>query len=167
MIAGIFRRTELMVGKAAMDALESAKVIVFGVGGVGSWCAESLVRTGIGEIAIVDSDRVCVTNVNRQLMATIKTAGDVKVDALKNRLHEINPLAKIDAIQKIYCRDTASEFDLRKYDYVIDAIDSLEHKALLIRNALAVETLTLYSSMGAALKMDPFKIRKSEFWKIQ
>ena len=132
---GIFKRTELLVGKTVMDAIENASVIVFGVGGVGSWCVESLVRSGIRKITIVDSDAVCITNINRQLMATTKTVGKPKVDVLKQRLLEINPLADIDARCEVYSEQTAESFHVETYDYVIDAIDSLDNKASLIRRA--------------------------------
>ena len=103
----IFNRTELLLGADVMQALSEVRVILFGVGGVGSWCAEGLVRSGVKHLTIVDSDRVSITNVNRQLMATTKTVGQVKVEALKNHLLEINPNAEIEAIQAIYCEDTA------------------------------------------------------------
>lgn len=128
----IFGRTELLLGEDVMQVLSRTKVIIFGVGGVGSWCAEGLVRSGIKHLTIVDSDRVSITNVNRQLMATVKTVGQVKVEALKTRLLEINPDAEIEAVQAIYCDETADSFDLDSYDYVIDAVDSLKNKALLI-----------------------------------
>lgn len=108
----IFGRTELLLGEDVMQALSRMKVIIFGVGGVGSWCAEGLVRSGIKHLTIVDSDRVSITNVNRQLMATVKTVGQVKVEALKTRLLEINPDAEIEAVQAIYCDETADSFDL-------------------------------------------------------
>lgn len=163
---GIFKRTELLVGNDIMDVIASKRVIVFGVGGVGSWCAECLVRSGIRRITIVDSDRVCITNINRQLMATMKTVGHVKVEALKERLLEINPNAEITALQKIYSAETANEFGLDGYDYIIDAIDSLKDKALLMLNACNTKAV-FYSSMGAALKMDPTQIRVAEFWKVR
>jgi tRNA A37 threonylcarbamoyladenosine dehydratase len=163
---GLFRRTELLVGNDAMENLSNASVIIFGVGGVGSWCAESLIRSGIRRLTIVDSDRVCITNINRQLMATTRTIGMVKVDALKDRLLDINPTAKIEALQKIYSAETADSFNIEQYDYVIDAIDSLENKALLIRHATGCK-VKFFSSMGAALKLDPFKISVAEFWKVQ
>ena len=123
-----------------MSRIAEKRVIIFGVGGVGSWCAESLVRSGIRKLTIVDSDCVSVTNINRQLMATTKTVGQVKVDALKERA-------------------------LEEYDYIIDAIDSLKDKALLI--LLACQTKAkLFSSMGAALKLDPTRIKTAEFWKV-
>ncbi len=163
---GIFRRTELLVGDEAMQLFANARVIIFGVGGVGSWCAESLVRSGIGHITIVDSDRVCITNINRQLMATTKTVGQVKVDALKERLLEINPTVEVTALQQIYSAETAESFHIEDYDYVIDAIDSLENKMRLIQHATSVD-VTFFSSMGAALKLDPLKISVAEFRKVQ
>lgn len=163
---GIFKRMELLVGERVMQKTANARVIIFGVGGVGSWCAESLVRSGIRHITIVDSDRVCITNINRQLMATTKTVGHVKVEALKERLLEINPNAEVTALQKIYSAETAADFDLDGYDYIIDAIDSLKDKALLMLNACNTSAV-FYSSMGAALKMDPTQIRVAEFWKVR
>ena len=162
----IFRRAELLLGDAAMDQVAQKRVIIFGVGGVGSWCAESLVRTGIRQLTIVDSDRVCITNINRQLMATSKTVGRVKVEALKERLLEINPSAKITALQKIFTAENATEFDIGSYDYCIDAIDSLKDKAALILLATRLG-VRLYSSMGAALKLDPTRIHVAEFWRVQ
>ena len=162
----IFRRTELLLGDELMERLSSKSVIIFGVGGVGSWCAESLIRSGIRKLTIVDSDRVCITNINRQLMATTKTVGQVKVDALKERLLTINPSAEITAMQQIFTAETAENFDLDSYDYIIDAIDSLKDKALLI--LLACQTKAkFFSSMGAALKLDPTRIKTAEFWKVQ
>ena len=162
----IFRRTELLLGDEAMERLASKRVIIFGVGGVGSWCAESLVRSGISQLTIVDSDRVCITNINRQLMATTQTVGQVKVEALRQRLLTINPSARITALQQIFAEDTADSFDIGSYDYIIDAIDSLKDKALLILMACRTNA-RLYSSMGAALKLDPTRIRVAEFWKVQ
>lgn len=163
---GIFKRTELLLGNAIIDKIASTRIIIFGVGGVGSWCAESLIRSGIKHLTIVDSDRVCVTNINRQLMATTQTVGKVKVDVLKNRLLEINPTAQITAIQQIYSAETSDSFQLDSFDYIIDAIDSLENKVHLIRTATRTPA-KLYSSMGAALKMDPTKIQVAEFWKVR
>lgn len=163
---GIFKRAELLVGSNIMNDIASKRVIVFGVGGVGSWCAECLVRSGIRSITIVDSDRVCITNVNRQLMATMKTVGRVKVEALKERLLEINPNCDVKALQKIYTDENADDFELDKYDYIIDAIDSLKDKVSLIMRACQTNAV-FYSSMGAALKMDPTKIKVAEFWKVR
>lgn len=162
----IFRRTELLLGRDTMDVVTQKSVIIFGVGGVGSWCAESLVRSGIQKITIVDSDRVCITNVNRQLMATMKTVGQVKVEALKERLLAINPKAEITALQQIFTEETADSFHIADYDYIIDAIDSLKDKMLLIDMACRTKS-RFFSSMGAALKMDPTRIKVTEFWKVQ
>ncbi|MDO4201514.1 MAG: tRNA threonylcarbamoyladenosine dehydratase [Bacteroidales bacterium] len=166
MARGIFRREELLLGADMMEVIASKRVIIFGVGGVGSWCAESLVRSGIEQLTIVDSDRVCMTNVNRQLMATTKTVGKVKVDVLKERLLDINPAANITAIQDIYSAETAESFHLSSYDYIIDAIDSLKDKADLILRATKTDA-KFFASMGAALKMDPTKISVAEFWKVK
>ena len=162
----IFRRAELLLGDEAMKRIAQKRVIIFGVGGVGSWCAESLVRSGIRQLTIVDSDRVCITNINRQLMATSKTVGQVKVEALKERLLSINPSGEITALQQIFTAETADSFDIGSYDYIIDAIDSLKDKALLILMATQTEA-KLFSSMGAALKLDPTRIKTAEFWKVQ
>ena len=161
----VFQRSELLLGDEAMSRIAENRVIVFGVGGVGSWCAESLVRSGIKHLTIVDSDRVCITNVNRQLMATTKTVGQVKVDALKERLLTINPSAEITALQQVFTAETSSEFHLVEYDYIIDAIDSLKDKALLILMATQTKA-KFFSSMGAALKLDPTRIKIAEFWKV-
>ena len=154
------------MGDEAMERIARARVILFGVGGVGSWCAESLVRTGIRRLTIVDSDRVAPSNINRQLMATTETVGRVKVEALKERLLTINPYAEITAIEKIFTEATASEFQLEEYDFVIDAIDSLSDKMLLIEMACRTRA-KLFSSMGAALKLDPTRIKVTEFWKVK
>lgn len=141
------------------------KVIQFGIGGVGSWCTEALVRAGIDDLTIVDCDVVSASNINRQLIATTKTIGMAKVEVMKERLLDINPDARITAIKERYCTETADQFNLDEYDYVIDAIDSLADKALLILRACESEA-RLISSMGAAGKTDPQKIRVAEFWKV-
>ena len=163
---GIFQRSELLFGQEKMNEIAQKKVIIFGIGGVGSWCAESLVRTGIKHLTIVDSDRVCVTNINRQLHATTQTVGQVKTEALKKRLLEINPSAEINAIQKIYNQRNHDFFQLEQYDYIVDAIDSIGSKVHLIRMATRTKAVFL-SSMGASLKLDPTKISVAEFWKVK
>lgn len=162
----IFQRSELLLGAEAMSRIAEKRVIVFGVGGVGSWCAESLVRSGIKHLTIVDSDIVCTSNINRQLMATTETVGQVKVEVLKERLLSINPSAEITAIHEFFTAETAESFHLDTYDYIIDAIDSLKDKAHLILMACQTEA-TFFSSMGAALKLDPTHIKIAEFWKVQ
>ena len=161
----IFQRTELLIGDEAMKRLSSKHVIIFGVGGVGSWCAESLIRSGIRQLTIVDSDVVCESNINRQLMATTKTIGQAKVDVLRERLLSINPNAEITALQQVFNEETAESFHMGNYDYVVDAIDSLKDKALLILMACK-ENVGFFSSLGAALKMDSTRIRVTEFWKV-
>jgi tRNA A37 threonylcarbamoyladenosine dehydratase len=170
----MFKRSKLLLGDEAMERMARKRVIIFGVGGVGSWCAESLIRSGVCHLTIVDFDKVDVTNVNRQLMATTETVGRVKVDALRERLLSINPSAEITALQQVFTAETAESFHLEEYDYIIDAIDSLKDKAALI--LLATNTpssegdggrVRFFSSMGAALKLDPTRIKVAEFWKVQ
>lgn len=164
---GIHNRTELLLGSMVMQRIKSARVIIFGVGGVGCWCAESLIRSGITHLTMVDSDRVCVSNCNRQLMATSKTIGQVKVHALRERLLEINPEAEIVALERVYSEESKEEFGIDQYDYVIDAIDSLKDKISLIMHTTSLERPVLFSSMGAALRIDPTMVRVTEFWKVR
>lgn len=162
----ILKRARLLLGDEAMERIGSARVIIFGVGGVGSWCAESLVRSGVCHLTIVDSDCVCPTNINRQLMATTRTVGQVKVEALKEHLLLVNPAAEIESRAERFNAGTAESFHLEEYDYIIDAIDSLPDKQLLIEMACRTRA-RFFSSMGAALKLDPTRIRVAEFWKVQ
>jgi tRNA A37 threonylcarbamoyladenosine dehydratase len=158
-----FHRNELLLGKEGVKALAETRVILFGVGGVGSWCAEALIRSGVGHLTMVDNDVICVTNVNRQLQATVPNIGKPKVEALKERLQEIDPHAEINALQKVYNLESKNSFNLASYDYVIDAIDTLSHKVSLI--ALAMESgAMLYSAMGASCKLDATTIRVSSIW---
>jgi tRNA A37 threonylcarbamoyladenosine dehydratase len=162
----IFERTELLLGKPFMEKVAEKRVIIFGIGGVGSWCAESLIRSGISHLTIVDSDRVDASNINRQILATTKTVGKIKTEVMKDRLLEINPKAEITALQEIYSPKTFESFKLDSYDFIIDAIDSLANKAHLIQQATKTNAL-FFSSMGAALKMNPTQIKVTEFWKVQ
>lgn len=162
----IFSRSERLLGVAGMERLRSLRAIVFGVGGVGSWVAEALVRTGVVHVTIVDSDNVAVSNINRQLPATTLTVGQPKVEALKQHLLEVNPEAQITALNMIYSAENAPMFELENYDYIVDCIDSLEHKAALILHATSLPA-KFFSSMGAALKMDPTRISVAEFWKVK
>ena len=161
-----FDRTALLVGNEAMERISGARVIVFGLGGVGSWVAECLVRTGVRRITLVDSDRVSVSNINRQMPATSETVGLIKTEVTKKRLLEINPEAEVQALTLFYDAASASAIDLTQYDYIVDAIDSLKDKALLILNATR-SGKKLYSSMGAALKIDPSRIRTGEFHTVK
>lgn len=159
-------RSELLLGADVMERLASVRVIVFGVGGVGSWCAEGLVRSGVRRLTLVDADCVAPSNINRQRMATVPTIGRPKVDVLKEMLLEIDPEAEITALQRRFTAEDAEAFGLDSYDYVIDAIDSLSDKAALILAASASKA-TFFSSMGAACKVDPTKIRVAEFWEVR
>ena len=162
----IFNRAELLLGADTMERLAAVRVIVFGVGGVGSWCAEGLVRSGVMHLTLVDADVVAPSNINRQRMATVSTVGRSKVEVLKEMLLDINPEAVIENVHRRYTEETASEFDLDSYDYVIDAIDSLKDKAALILHAAASKA-TFFSSMGAACKVDPTHVRVASFWEVR
>ncbi len=160
-----FQRTEQLIGTDNLLRLQAARVILFGVGGVGGWCAEALVRTGIQHLTIVDFDTIAESNLNRQVVATAANLGRPKVEEMRQRLLSINPAAEIIAINQKYDRTTAPAFNFSDYDYVIDAIDSLDCKALLIQEACA-STATLFSSMGAGRKIDASQIAVAEFWKV-
>lgn len=163
-------RTAMLAGDDMMKALASARVIVFGVGGVGSWCVEALARSGAGHITIVDSDTVAPSNINRQMPALVSTIGRPKVDVVRERIADINPEAEVTAICGRYTPETAPEFGLENYDYVIDAIDSLSDKADLILRCTDSATRprrAFFSSMGAARKLDPSKIAVADFWKVE
>jgi tRNA A37 threonylcarbamoyladenosine dehydratase len=160
----IFCRTAMLVGDEAMERLRRTRVIVFGLGGVGSWCAEALVRSGIGHLTLVDSDCVDASNINRQLPALTSTVGRPKVEVLRERFLDINPEADIVARCERFTADNAASFHIEEYDYVIDAIDSIQDKLELI--LLATSKSQFFSSMGAARKMDPLQVRVTEFWKV-
>lgn len=162
----IFNRTELLFGEERMKNLKDKKVIIFGIGGVGSWTAEALVRTGIINLTIVDADKVAVSNINRQVPATTESVGKIKTDAMRQHLLSINPEANITAINSIYSAATQHLFHLEEYDYIVDAIDSLSDKALLIYNATRARKPKLFASMGAALKIDPTRVKVAEFSKV-
>ena len=164
-----FERTRLLAGDSMMKALADTRVLIFGVGGVGSWCAESLARTGIGSITMVDPDTVAQSNINRQLPATTATVGLPKVEVLADRLASINPEARIEGVAGRYTPENAAGFGIESYDYVIDAIDSLTDKADLILRCTDPATAprrAFFSSMGAARKLDPSMISTAEFWKV-
>ncbi|HOS39516.1 MAG TPA: ThiF family adenylyltransferase [Spirochaetota bacterium] len=156
--ASMTHRTAMVLGSAAMERLAAARVIVVGVGGVGSWCAEALVRSGLVHLALVDSDIICPTNLNRQLQATSRNLGESKVREIRERLLSINPAADIVAHHRVFDETTADDFDLAAFDYVIDAIDSIANKALLIERCVAAG-VTVFCSMGAAAKTDPTRVR--------
>ena len=162
----IFHRVSLLTGEDGLEKIKKTNVLVFGAGGVGSWCAEALVRSGIGKIGIIDFDKVCESNINRQAEATVNTLGCVKVDVLKQRLLEINPECEVTAVNKLFCIEDASSFNIENADYVIDAIDTINHKIDLIEKTCNAN-VTLYSSMGMALKIDPLQIKTASIWDTQ
>ena len=162
----MFTRTIQLLGEEEFRALQNANVILFGVGGVGGWCAEALLRTGIGHLTLVDFDKVDTTNLNRQLVATYDNIGKSKVQEMQKRLLSIIPDADVQIIEQQYNAETADSFNLAQYDIVVDAIDMVECKALLLYRATQ-SGCKVYSSMGAGRKTDPQKIRTAEFWKVQ
>ncbi|AEF81021.1 tRNA threonylcarbamoyladenosine dehydratase [Leadbettera azotonutricia] len=167
-----FQRLALLTGLDTAKAIARTKVMVFGVGGVGSWCAEALVRSGIGSVTIIDSDTVCVTNINRQVQATSSTVGQMKTEVLEKRLKEINPGCEIISIPKVFSRqdrsleETAEAYGIGNADYIIDAIDSLTNKLDLIETT-AVTGVKLFSSMGMAQKLDPTRLKTADVWETE
>lgn len=159
-----FARTERLLGTDGLQKLSASRVILFGTGGVGSWCAEALVRSGIGHLTIVDPDCVDESNINRQLPATTRTIGEPKVQVLRERLLEINPACEILALQDRYT--LGADFHLSGYDAIVDAIDSLTDKVNLLLEASNTRA-AVFSSMGAACKMDPTKVRVAEFFDVR
>ncbi|MDR3130905.1 MAG: tRNA threonylcarbamoyladenosine dehydratase [Treponema sp.] len=161
-----FQRLALITGPEALGALERTRVLVFGLGGVGSWCAEALVRSAVGAVDIVDSDSVCPTNVNRQVQATSGNMGRLKAEALKERLLAINPDCRVAAFAGVFSRESAPSFGIEDADYAIDAIDSLSNKLDLIEYAAGAGT-ALYSSMGMSQKLDPARIKTADIWETR
>ncbi len=159
-----FSRTELLLGKDAMDKLSTSRVAVFGVGGVGGYTVEALARSGIGTLDLIDNDVICVTNINRQIIATHKTLGQYKVDAAESRILEINPNAIVHKHRIFYTPETASQFDFTKYDYVVDAIDTVSGKIQIVMQATAANT-PIISSMGAGNKLDPTAFEVTDIYK--
>lgn len=155
-----------MLGRDGMSRLCHSRVIIFGLGGVGSWAAEALARTGVGHLTLVDADVVALSNINRQLPALDSTIGQSKVSVMAQRLKDINPEIEVTERHEMYCEETAATFCLEDYDCVIDAIDSLSDKARLILQATSVK-VPFFSAMGAALKADPTKLQVTEFWKVK
>ena len=158
-----FSRTEMILGPEAVKKLEASKVAVFGIGGVGGHAAEALVRSGVGSLTFVDYDRVTLSNLNRQIIALHSTLGMYKVDAMKERALDINPRASIDARRCFFLPETQEEFDFRGYDYVVDAVDNVTAKLLIIRGAREAG-VPVISAMGAGNKLRPdlFKVASIE-----
>jgi len=156
----------MLLGPAAMARLFASSVAIFGLGGVGSYTAEALARSGIGRIALVDDDKICLTNLNRQLIATHETVGAYKVDAMAARIKSINPKAKVESHRVFYGPDTADKIDLAQYDYVIDAVDTVTAKLELAKRAAEAKT-PIISSMGTANKLDPTAFEVTDVHKTE
>ena len=158
-----FSRTELLFGKEAMEKLENSRVAVFGVGGVGGYAVEALVRSGIGAIDLIDDDKVCLTNLNRQIIATRKTVGKYKVDVMEERIHDINPDCKVEKFKCFYLPQTKDEFDFSKYTYVVDAVDTVTAKIQLVMEAKE-KNVPIISSMGAGNKLNPAEFEVADLY---
>ena len=159
-----FSRTELLFGKEAMDILQNSRVAVFGIGGVGGYTVEALVRSGVGAIDLIDDDKVCLTNLNRQLIATRKTVGKYKVDVMKERILEINPNVEVNIHKCFYLPETKDEFDFSQYSYVVDAVDTVTAKIQLVLEAQGAG-VPIISSMGAGNKMNPAEFEVDDIYK--
>lgn len=158
-----FSRTELIFGKEAMQKLAASRVAIFGIGGVGGFTAEALARSGVGTLDLIDDDRVCLTNINRQIFATRKTVGRLKIDVAKERLLDINPDMTVNTYKTFYMPETADQFDFTQYNYVVDAIDTVTGKIELVMNADRCKT-PIISSMGAGNKLDPTKFQVADIY---
>ena len=160
----IYTRTEMMLGKDGVDALKKSRVAIFGVGGVGGFSAEAIARAGVGNITLIDPDRVSVTNKNRQLIALDSTVGKNKAEAMKERIYDINPEASVTAFPEFYSEDNSDFIDLSEFDYIVDAIDSVKSKIYLIEKACR-QGVRIISSMGAGNKLDPTRFRVTDIKK--
>lgn len=158
-----FSRTELLIGKKALEKLSRSKVAIFGIGGVGTYAVEGLARAGVGKFVLVDHDCICLTNINRQLHATIKTVGRPKVEVMRDRILDINPGAEVTASQVFYTPECAPELVKPEYDYIIDAIDTVTGKIDLILNARQ-QGIPIISCMGAGNKLDPTKFQIADIY---
>ena len=159
-----YSRTQLLLGKEAMEKLHNSRVAVFGIGGVGGYTVEALARSGVGALDLIDDDKVCLTNLNRQIIATRSTVGQYKVDVAEQRIHDIDPNIKVTTHRCFFGPETQDDFDFTQYDYVVDAIDTLSPKLALIKGALD-RSLPLVSSMGAGAKTDPTKMEIADISK--
>lgn len=158
-----FSRTELLIGRKALEKLNSSKVAVFGIGGVGSFAVEALARSGIGHLVLVDYDLICLTNINRQVHATSKTVGMPKVEVMRDRVLEINPAARVTAHKVLYNRDTAEQLISKDYNYVIDAIDMVSSKIDLVVRCKSMN-IPIISSMGTGNKLDPTLLKVGDIY---
>jgi tRNA A37 threonylcarbamoyladenosine dehydratase len=163
-MSDIFSRTELLFGEEAMDILANSRVAVFGVGGVGGFTVEALARSGVGALDLIDDDKVCVTNINRQIIALNSTVGMYKVDAAAERIHDINPDCKVTCHKMFYMPDTADKLDFSQYNYIVDAIDTVTGKIEIIMQAQKAG-VPVISSMGAGNKLDPTAFEVADIYK--
>ena len=161
-----FSRTELLLGKDAMERLASSRVAVFGIGGVGGYVCEALVRSGVGAIDLVDDDRVCLTNLNRQLIATRKTVGRLKTEVMQERILEINPNVKVQLHTCFFLPENAGSFSFADYDYVVDAVDTVSAKLALVEQCARTHT-PIFSCMGAGNKLDPTAFRVADIYETR
>ncbi len=161
-----FSRSELLLGKEAMEKLAGAKVAVFGIGGVGGYVCEALARTGIGSFDLIDDDKVCLTNINRQIIATRKTIGKYKAEVMRDRILEINPNAQVEIHKCFFLPENADEFPFDTYDYVVDAVDTVTAKLELVMKAQAAG-VPIISSMGAGNKLDPTQFKVADIYKTK
>lgn len=159
-----FSRTELLLGEKAIQKLKNSRVAVFGIGGVGGYTTEALARCGVGHIDLIDNDTVSVTNINRQIIALHSTVGKYKVDVMKNRIFDICEDTVVETYKTFYLPETANEFDFTKYDYIVDAIDTVTGKITLIKEAEKCGT-PIISSMGTGNKLDPTRLEVSDIYK--
>lgn len=159
-----FQRTEMLIGKEALDKLKNSKVAVFGIGGVGSYTVEALARTGVGNLVLIDSDTICVSNINRQIHANTETVGRPKVEVMKERIQLINPEAQVTTYQALYNAETAEQLLSEDYDYVVDAIDMVTSKIDLIVRCKE-KGIPIMSAMGAANKLDPTQLEVTDLYK--
>lgn len=161
-----FSRTQLLLGETGMNKLSKARIAIFGIGGVGGYTVEALARSGVGEFDLIDDDKVCLTNLNRQLIATRKTVGQYKVDVMKERILEINPNAIVHTHKSFFLPENAAEFSFVDYSYIIDAIDTVTAKIELVLQAQKLE-IPIISCMGAGNKLDPTKFQVTDIYKTQ
>lgn len=159
-----FSRTALLIGEDSLKRLEGSHVIIFGVGGVGGYVAEALARSGVGHLSLVDKDTVSVSNINRQIIATTATIGRPKVEVMKERIADINPMAIVDCYQCFYLPETAGQFDFTTYDYVVDAVDNVTAKIELVLRAKEAGT-PIMASMGAGNKLEPSRFEVADIYK--
>lgn len=159
-----FSRTEMLIGKAGIDKLSKAKVAIFGIGGVGSFVAEGLIRAGVGNFILVDNDEICLTNLNRQIHATRKTIGKYKVDIMKERILEINPDAKVETYKEFYMPNSEKNILDDSVDYIVDAVDTVTAKIELVMQANALN-IPIISAMGTGNKLDPTRFEVADIYK--